>query len=199
MKTTNLLSLISTALVALSQPASAAGHGGGGGGFGGGGGRLGGGGFHGGGFGGGFPRRWRWCWRFSWRQLWPPNPLQAEPGAAVVALALALPVLAAADFARPRPAMGALILPVEVVGGPTGAFRYYNGGSRHVCPLGHTNSADGETNRRGRMLTGPATRCSPAESPGVTNKAKHEDLERAAGGRQCGRKAMVKSPGVCAP
>ena len=62
--------------------------------------------------------------------LWLPNPLQAESGAAVVALALAVPVLAAADFAQPRIAMEALILPVEVVGGPTGAFQYYNGGSR---------------------------------------------------------------------
>ena len=32
--------------------------------------------------------------------VWPPNPLEAEPGAAVVALALAVPVLVA--FARPR-------------------------------------------------------------------------------------------------
>ena len=44
--------------------------------------------------------------------VWLPNPLEAEPGAAVVALALALPVLAA--FAQPRICMGALILPVEV-------------------------------------------------------------------------------------
>jgi hypothetical protein len=32
--------------------------------------------------------------------VWLSNPLEAEPGAAVVALALALPVLAA--FAQPR-------------------------------------------------------------------------------------------------
>ena len=42
------------------------------------------------------------------------NAVEAEPGAAVVALALAVPVLAAEDFAQPRIGMAALILPVEV-------------------------------------------------------------------------------------
>src|SRR5260370_2465478 len=50
----SILSIIGLGLLALSQPTSAAGHGGGGGGGGGhGGGHFGGGGFHGGGFGGG--------------------------------------------------------------------------------------------------------------------------------------------------
>ena len=65
MKITNLLSLISTALVALSQPAWA------------GGGRGGGGGFHGGGFGGGFRGGVPVLAVFV-AALWLANPLQAE-------------------------------------------------------------------------------------------------------------------------
>ena len=114
MKTTILLSLISTAVVALSQPAWAGGGGGG---------------------------------AVSTEEvsvvvsaavalvlavfvaaLWLPNPLEAEPGAAVVALALALPVLAAFRAAPYR--YGGTHFAGRSLGGPTGAFRYYNGGSR---------------------------------------------------------------------
>ena len=63
----------------------------------------------------------------------------------MVALALAVPVLAA-DFAQPRPGMEALILPVEVLGGPTGAFQYYNGGSRTSAARTYQFSGR-ETNR----------------------------------------------------
>jgi hypothetical protein len=76
--------------------------------------------------------------------LWLPNPLQAESGAAVVALALAVPVLAA--FAQPRTGMGALILPVEV----SARQPVHSGTTTEAAArllLGHTNSADGETNR----------------------------------------------------
>jgi hypothetical protein len=88
--------------------------------------------------------------------LWLPNTLEAEPGAAVVALALALPVLAAfaeTDFAQPRIRMGALILPVEV-----SADQRMRSDTTTEAParllLGHTNSADGETDRRDRMPAG---------------------------------------------
>jgi hypothetical protein len=77
--------------------------------------------------------------------LWLPNTLQAEPGAAVVALALAVPVLAA-EFAQPRIHMGALILPVEVSADqPVRSDTTTEPPAR--LPLGHTNSADGQTNR----------------------------------------------------
>ena len=42
-----------------------------------------------------------------------------------------------------------------------------------------------------------ATVASSAESPGITNKAKHEDLERAVVGG--GPEGDGESPGVCAP
>ena len=126
MKTTILLSLISTAVVALSQPA--------------------------------------WAWRrFPRRRfgvsaavavvlavfvaaIWLPNTLEAESGAAVVALALAVPVLAAADFAQPRMGMEALILPLEVSAAqPVHSDITTEAAARLL--LGHTNSADGQINR----------------------------------------------------
>jgi hypothetical protein len=73
-----------------------------------------------------------------------PNPLEADPGAAEVALALAVPVLAA--FAQPRICMAALILPVEVLADqPVHSDTTTEAAARLL--LGHTNSADGETNR----------------------------------------------------
>ena len=78
--------------------------------------------------------------------LWLPNPLEAAPGAAVAALALAVPVLAAADFAQPRMHMEALILPVEVsTAQPADSDITTEAAARLL--LGHTNSADGQTNR----------------------------------------------------
>ena len=76
--------------------------------------------------------------------VWLSNPLEAEPGAAVVALALAVPVLAA--FAQPRICLGALILPVEVSADqPVRSDTTTEAAARLL--LGHTNSAGGETNR----------------------------------------------------
>lgn len=76
----------------------------------------------------------------------PPNTWEAEPGAAVVALALALPVLAAVHFAQPRIVLGALILPVEVLVDQTVHSDTTTEAAARLL-LGHTNSADGETNR----------------------------------------------------
>ena len=85
--------------------------------------------------------------------LWLPNPLQAESGAAVVALALAVPVLAAADFAQPRIHTEALILPVEVSADqPVRSDTTTEAAARLL--LGHPNLAEGETNRRDRMPAG---------------------------------------------
>jgi hypothetical protein len=78
--------------------------------------------------------------------LWLPTPLQAESGAAVVALALAVPVLAAADFAQPRTGMEALILPLEIPAGqPVHSDITTEAAARLL--LGHTNSADAQINR----------------------------------------------------
>jgi hypothetical protein len=76
--------------------------------------------------------------------VWVPDPLEAEPGAAVVALALAVPVLAA--FAQPRICIGALILPLEVwADQPVRSDTTTEAAARLL--LGPTNSAGGETNR----------------------------------------------------
>jgi hypothetical protein len=76
--------------------------------------------------------------------LWLPNTLEAEWGAAVVALALA--AFAEAEFAQPHIGMGALILPVEVSAAqPVHSDTTTAAAARLL--LGHTNSADGETDR----------------------------------------------------
>ncbi len=75
-----------------------------------------------------------------------PNPLQAESGAAVAALVLAVPVLAAADFAQPRIHMEALILPLEVSAAQPGHSDITTEAAARLL-LGHTNSADGQINR----------------------------------------------------
>ena len=78
--------------------------------------------------------------------LWLANPLQAESGAEVAALALAVPVLAPADFAQPRTTMEALILPLEVSAAqPVHSDITTEAAARLL--LGQTNSADGQTNR----------------------------------------------------
>jgi hypothetical protein len=109
MKTTKLLSLIITALVALSQPTWAHGGGGGGGGgghFGGGGGggaHFGGGGFGGGHFGGG-----------HFGGFGGPRFGGFREG----------------GFRAAPYRYGGTHFAARSLGGPTGAFRYYNGGSR---------------------------------------------------------------------
>ena len=72
------------------------------------------------------------------------DTLRGELVLAVVALALAVPVLAA--FAQPRICLGALILPVEVSADqPVRSDTTTEAAARLL--LGHTNSAGGETNR----------------------------------------------------
>jgi hypothetical protein len=74
------------------------------------------------------------------------DTLQGELVLAEVESVLAVPVLAAEDFAQPRPGLGALILPVEVSADqPVHSNTTTEATARLL--LGHTNSADGETNR----------------------------------------------------
>ena len=76
--------------------------------------------------------------------LWLLNTSEAESGPAVVALALAVPVLAV--FAQPRMGMEALILPLEVsVAQPVHSDLTTEAAA--LLLLGHTNSADGQINR----------------------------------------------------
>jgi len=64
----------------------------------------------------------------------------------VTSVALAVPVLAAADFAQPRRGSAVPILPVEVSADqPVRSDITTEAAARLL--LGHTNSADGETNR----------------------------------------------------
>jgi hypothetical protein len=64
----------------------------------------------------------------------------------VVALALAVPVLAQADFTQARRGTAALILPLEVSADqPVRSVTITEAAARLL--LRHTNSADGETNR----------------------------------------------------
>ena len=64
----------------------------------------------------------------------------------VTSAALAVPVLAAEDFVQPRIGTGALILPVEVLADqPVHSDTTTEAPARLL--LGHTSSADGETNR----------------------------------------------------
>jgi hypothetical protein len=121
MKTTKLLGLIITALVALSQPTWARGGGGGGGGGG-----------------------------VGTAVVAAVTLLEAVLVAAtlleVTSAALAVPVLAVEDFVQPRICMGALILPVEVLADqPVHSDTTPEAAARLL--LGHTSLADGETNR----------------------------------------------------
>ena len=130
MKTTNLLSLISTALVALSQPAWAGG---------------GGGGFHGGGFGGGFRGGGVGAGGFRGGAL-AAQPVGGGVGSRGGGVGFGSPRFAAADFAQPRRSTEALILPLEVSAAqPVHSDTTTEAAARLL--LGHTNSADGQTNR----------------------------------------------------
>jgi hypothetical protein len=82
-----------------------------------------------------------------------PSLLQAESGAAVVALALAVPVSAAADFDRPRIGITALILPLEVSAAQPVHSNITTEAAARLL-LGHTNSAEGKTTRPERMPAG---------------------------------------------
>ena len=157
--------------MAFSPPAWAAGHGGGGGGFAGGGG-----GFHGGGFGGGFRGGGFGCWRFSWRRFGCPTRWRRSREPRWWRWLWQSPFWRRRFRAAPYRYRGTHFA-ARSLGGPTGAFRYYNGGSQHVCcpdiPIQWTGKSIDEIECRQER-----NRCSPAESPGITNKAKHEDLER---------------------
>ena len=64
----------------------------------------------------------------------------------VTSAALAVPVLATEDFVQPRIGTGALILPVEVLADQPVHSDTTTEAAARLLP-GHTNSADGETNR----------------------------------------------------
>ena len=130
MKTTILLSLISTAVVALSQPAWAGGGGGGG--------------FHGGGFGGGFRGGGVGAGGFRSGAL-AAQPIAGGAGSRGGGVGFGSPRFAR-RFAQPRIHTEALILPLEVSADqPVHSDTTTEAAARLL--LGHTNSADGETNR----------------------------------------------------
>jgi len=127
MKTTNLLSLISIALVALSQPTWArGGGGGGGGGFGGGGG-----GFHGGGFGGGFRGGGAPAGGFRSGAL-AAGHVGGGVGSRGGGVGFGSPSFGGVRGGGFRAAPygnGDTHFAGRSFGGPTGAFRYYTGGT----------------------------------------------------------------------
>ena len=174
MKITILLSLISAAVVALSQPAWA------------------GSGFHGD-FGGGFRGGGSGARGFRGGAL----AAQHVGGGAMSRGG-------GVGFGSPRfggvrsaPYMyGGTHFAGRSLGGSTGAFRHYAGGNR--TSAARTYQFSGRGNQSMKSYAGQErNRCSPAESPGITNKAKHEDLERAVVGS--GPEGDGQSPGVCAP
>ena len=176
MKTTNLLSLISIALIALSQPAWAGG----------------GGGFHGGGFGGGFRGGGFAAGGFR------GGALAAPPvGGGAVSRG------GGVGFGSPR--FGG-VRPAPYTYGGT----HFPGASLAAQPV-HSDTtteappvccSDIPIQRTEKPIDGivcrqERNRYSPADSLGTTNKAKHEDLERAVGGG--GPEGDGQSPGVRAP
>ena len=82
------------------------------------------------------------------------------------------------------------------LGGPTGAFRYYNGGSR--TSAARTYQFSGRGNQSMRSNAGRNTTVARQQNrSGITSKAKHEDLECAVVGGS--PEGDGQSPGVCAP
>ncbi len=126
MKAKQIISLIvGITFVALSPIAWAAGHGGGGGGFGGGG-HFGGGGFHGGGSGGGFRGGGFGAGGFRGGSL-AAQPVGGGAGSRGGGVGFGSPRFGGV---RSAPYMyGGTHFAGRSLGGPTGAFRYYNGGS----------------------------------------------------------------------
>ncbi len=128
MKAKQIISLIvGITSVAFSPIAWAAGHGGGGGGFAGGGGHFGGGGFHGGGFGGGFRGGGFGAGGFRGGSL-AVQPVGGGAGSRGGGVGFGSP---RSGGVRSAPYMyGGTHFAGRSLGGSTGAFRYYNGGSR---------------------------------------------------------------------
>jgi len=169
MKTINLLSLISTALVALSQPTWAGG--GRGGGFGGGGG------FHGGGFGGGFRGGGSGAGGFRGGAL-ATQHVGGGAGSRGGGVGFGSPRFGGV---RSAPYMyGGTHFAGRSLGGPTGAFRYYNGGNR--TSAAHTYQFSGRGNQSMRSYAGrnattarqqnrPASRASNAQSSAAVRRA----------------------------
>ena len=117
MKITHLLSLISTALVALSQPASA------------GGGRGGGGAFHGGGFSGGFRGGAASAGGFRGGAL-AGQPVAGGAVSRGGGVGFGNPRFGSGGFRAAPYRYGGTHFAARSLGVPTGAFRYYNGSSR---------------------------------------------------------------------
>src|SRR5437899_3182441 len=163
MKTTNLLSLISTALIALSQPAWAGGGGGGG--------------FHGGGFGGGFRGGGFGAGGFR------GGALAAQRGGSV---SFGGPRFGGGGFRTAPQGYGGTHFAARSFGGPTGAFRYYNGGSRTSAArtyqfsgrgnqsmklYGASNATVARQQNRSASLTKQNMRTSTAQSSAAVRRA----------------------------
>ena len=106
---------------------------------------LGGGGFHGGGFGGGFRGGGFGAGGFRGGAL-AAQHVGGGAGSRGGGVGFGTPRFGGGGFAQPRIGMGALILPVEVLADqPVHSDTTTEAAARLL--LGHTNSADGETNR----------------------------------------------------
>ncbi|HEY2047060.1 MAG TPA: peptidoglycan-binding domain-containing protein [Candidatus Udaeobacter sp.] len=128
MKTTILLSLISTAVVALSQPAWAGG----------------GGGFHGGGFGGGFRGGGFGAGGFRGGAV-AAQPLAGGVGSRGGGVGFGSPRFSGGGFRAAPYRYNSTHFATRSPGGTTGAFRYYNGGSR--TPAARTYQFSGRENQ----------------------------------------------------
>ena len=131
MKTTILLGLISTAVVALSLPAWA------GGGFHGGG-------FHGGGVGGGFRGGGSGAGGFRAGAL-AAQPIAGGVGSRGGGVGFGSPRFGGGGFRAAPSGYGGTHFAARSLGGPAGAFRYYNGGSR--TSVARTSQFSGRANQ----------------------------------------------------
>src|SRR6266550_4357079 len=129
--------------VAFSPIAWAVGHGGGGGGFAGGGGHFGGGGFHGGGFGGGFRGGGFGAGGFRGGSL-AVQPVGGGAGSRGGGVGFGSP---RSGGVRSAP-YGGTHFAGRSLGGSTGAFRYYNGGSRTSAARTYQFSGRGNQSMR---------------------------------------------------
>src|SRR6266566_1337983 len=146
MKAKQIISLIvGITSMAFSPIAWAAGHGGGGGGFAGGGGHFGGGGFHRGGFGGGFRGGGFGAGGFRGGSL-AVQPIGGGAGSRGGGVGFGSP---RSGGVRSAPYMyGGTHFAGRSLGGSTGAFRYYNGGSRTSAARTYQFSGRGNQSMR---------------------------------------------------